>query len=92
MPVQKYRKPYQLTRRLGAKDRTCQFKPMLRKTMLPEYDISVPPNFTPYKCECEKCQRIMTLIRRDIQATVKHFPIADKYIKQISLGAEMKNF
>ena len=34
----------------------------------------------------------MTLIRRDIQATVKHFPIADKYIKQISLGAEMKNF
>ena len=58
---------------------------LLQETLLPDKEISVPQNFTPYKCECEKCQGIMTLIRTDIQATVKHSPIEDIDIQEITV-------
>merc|ERR1711911_287680 len=45
---------------------------LLQETILPERDISLPKGYFPYKRSCENCQGLMTLIRTEIQATVKN--------------------
>ena len=58
---------------------------LLQETILPDKEISLPKDYTSYKCECHNCQGIMTLIRTDTQATVINVPIEDIDIQEITL-------
>ena len=66
---------------------------VLQETILPEKEFSMPHGYTSYKCQCEKCQGLMTLIRTDVQAIVKNSPIEDTDIQEITLwsGNEKSN-
>ena len=65
---------------------------LLQETILPERDISLPKGYFPYKCSCENCQGIMTLIRTDVQATVKNNPIEDIDIQEITIWSDFGKF
>ena len=65
---------------------------LLQETILPERDISIPKGYTPYKCDCQNCQGLMTLIRTEIQATVKNNPIEDIDIQEITLWSGSEKF
>ena len=65
---------------------------LLQETILPERDISIPHGYSPYKCSCQNCQGIMTLIRTDIQATVKNKPVEDIDIQEITLWSGSEKF
>ena len=65
---------------------------LLQETILPDKDISIPKNYAAYKCNCQNCQGIMTLIHTDVQATVKNTPIADIDIQEIDVWLENDKF
>ena len=65
---------------------------LLQETILPDREISIPKNFVSYKCECDKCQGIMTLIRTDVQATVRNTPIEDVDIQEIEVWMGNEKF
>ena len=65
---------------------------LLQETILPERDISIPKGYSPYKCDCLNCQGLMTLIRTDIQATVKNNPVEDIDIQEITLWTNFGKF
>ena len=65
---------------------------LLQETILPERDISIPHGYSPYKCSCQNCRGIMTLIRTDIQATVKNKPVEDIDIQEITLWSGSEKF
>jgi ribonuclease HI len=44
---------------------------LIQETILPNRDITVT-GYTQYKCDCRKCQGIMTLVRNDVEATVSN--------------------
>ena len=65
---------------------------LLQETILPARDISLPKDYSPYKCQCENCQGLMTLIRTDLQATVKNNPVEDIDIQEITLWTDFGKF
>ena len=65
---------------------------LIQKTILPEEEIKLPSGYTSYKCSCENCQGIMTLIRSDIQATVEHCPIDDIDIQKATIWFGKEKF
>ena len=42
---------------------------VIQETILPQRNVTIT-GYSQYRCECTKCQGIMTLIRKDIEATV----------------------
>ena len=65
---------------------------LLQETILPDREISIPKEFVSYKCECDNCQGIMTLIRTDVQATVRNTPIEDVDIQEIEVWMGNEKF
>ena len=58
---------------------------LIQETILPKDTKSVTtPGYTAYRCECNNCQGIMTLIRNDTQAEVENMPTGDIDIQKIT--------
>ena len=58
---------------------------LIQETILPENPSKfTTPGYTPYKCECTKCQGIMTLIRNDTQAEVENCPFDDVVMQKVT--------
>ena len=57
---------------------------LIQETILPKREISVS-GYTQYKCNCTKCQGIMTLVRNDVQATVSNSPSDDIDRQEVTL-------
>ena len=57
---------------------------LLQETILPNNVVISTPGYSQYKCDCTKCQGIMTLIRLDTQAEVVKHPAGDLDLQKIT--------
>ena len=58
---------------------------LIQETILPEKPTNfTTTGYTQHKCECTKCQGIMTLIRDDTQAEVENHPIGDIDMQKVT--------
>ena len=65
---------------------------LIQETKLPEKEISIPSGYIAYRCSCDNCLGIMTLIRKDVQATVENCPIEDIDIQKVTIWFETEKF
>ena len=57
---------------------------LIQETILPDKMTIVATGYTAYKCNCNKCQGIMTLVRNDTQAVVENTPSGDVDIQKVT--------
>ena len=58
---------------------------LIQETILPKKPINITTTgFTQYKCECTKCQGVMTLIRNDTQAEVENHPVNEIDMQKVT--------
>ena len=65
---------------------------LIQETKLPEKEISIPSGYIAYRCSCDNCLGIMTLIRKDVQATVENCGIEDIDIQKVTIWFETEKF
>ena len=66
---------------------------LIQETILPENPTNITTTgFTPHKCECTKCQGIMTLIRNDTQAEVELHPAGDIDMQKVTTWIGEKRY
>ena len=58
---------------------------LIQETILPSHSEISTPGYSQHRCDCHKCQGIMTLIRLDTQAEVVKHPAGDLDLQNITV-------
>ena len=65
---------------------------LIQETILPMKKEISTPGYSQFRCDCQKCQGIMTLIRLDTQAEVVKHPAGDMDLQKITVWLDKLKF